>query len=176
MYYTNAVKIILKNNNSATNALNILRSRLNTGFSVDEIYRTKPSQMMRDALEVVENTIVLPENFGCYITEDAENIMFELIQHLAKNLGRSSFTWDSWDSNDYTDGHFEAEYENGLLKIKHTYYPSGDCSLCCSECGEMSITMNEYEEGKIYICAECGEEIDVSEWVSVVTEKTVQIL
>ena len=176
MYYTNSVKIILKNNESAIKALEILRTRLDAGFNADKIYKGSPSQMMRDTLEVVENTIVLPEDFGCYITEDAEDVMFELIQHLAENMGKSSFTWDGWDSNNYTDGHFEAEYENGFLKIKYTYYPSGDCSLCCPECGEMSITPDEYEEGKTYFCSECGEEIDVSEWVSVITEKTIQIL
>jgi hypothetical protein len=172
----NTVKITLKNPESATKALEILRNRLSKGFEIDKIYRRNPSQRMREALEVNENTIVLPEDFGCYITEDAEDVMFELIQHLAENMGKSSFTWDGWDSNNYTDGHFEAEYENGFLKIKYTYYPSGDCRLCCPECGEMSITPDEYEEGKTYICSECGEEIDVSEWVSVITEKTIQIL
>ena len=131
--------------------------------------------MMREALAVVENTVVLPEDFGCCVTEDAEGVMFELIQYLAENIGNSSFTWDGWDRNDYTDGHFEAAYENGLLSIKYTYYPSGDCYLYCPECDEVCITMDEYEEGKIYICAECGEEIDVSEWAPIVTEKALKI-
>ena len=171
----NTVKITLKNPESATKALEILRNRLSKGFEIDKIYRRNPSQRMREALEVNENTIVLPEDFGCYITEDAEDVMFELIQHLAENMGKSSFTWDGWDRNDYTDGHFEAAYENGLLSIKYTYYPSGDCYLHCPECDEVCITMDEYEEGKIYICAECGEEIDVSEWAPIVTEKALNI-
>lgn len=172
----NTVKITLKDIESATKALEILRNRLDAGFEVDKIYRGTPCQQMREALEVNENTIVLPEDFGCYITEDAEDIMFELIQHLAENIGNASFSWDGWNTNTYTDGHFEAEYENGLLKIKYTYYPSGDCSLWCPECGEMSITPNEYEEGKIYFCAECGEELDVSEWKPVITEKMIKII
>lgn len=175
MYYTNTVKITLQNEETATKALKILRSRLAEGFAVDNGYRRNPSQLMSDALEVLDNSIVLPEDFGCYVTEDAEGVMFELIQHLAENMGNDSFIWNGWDCNDYTDGHFEAVFENGLLNIKYTYYPSGDCRLCCPECGEMSITMDEYEEGKIYSCSECGEEIDVSEWVAVITEKTIQI-
>ena len=171
----NTVKITLKNTESATKALEILRNRLSKGFEIDKIYRRNPSQRMREALEVIENTIVLPEYFGCYVTEDAEDVMFELIQYLAENMVNASFCWDGWNTNPYTDGHFEAAYENGLLKTKYTYYPSGDCSLWCSECGEMSITPGEYEEGKTYICSECGVELDVSEWVPVTTEKTIQI-
>ena len=175
MYCTNTMKITLKNNTVANKALDILRSRLAEGFSVNKYYKRNPSQIMSDALEVADNTIMLPEDFGCYITEDAEDVMFELIQNLAENMRNESFVWDGWDRNTYTDGHFEATYENGLLNIKYTYYPTGDCSLWCPECGAMSITPDEYEEGKIYICSECGEEIDVSEWVPVITEKTVQI-
>lgn len=175
MYYTNSIKVTLKDTESAIKALEILRNRLDAGFEVDEIYKGIPSQNMREALEVVENTIVLPEGFGCYVTEDAESVVFELIQNLAENMGNDTFLWEGIDSNDYTDGYFEAEYENSLLKIKYTYYPSGDCRLWCSECGAMSITPDEYEEGKTYICSECGEELDVSEWVPVTTEKTIQI-
>jgi len=173
MEYTNTIKITLKNTESAIKALEILRNRLDAGFDVDKLYRAVPSKKMSEALAVIENTIVLPEYFGCYITEDAESVMFKLIQHLAENMDRSSFTWDGWDANPYTDGHFEAEYENGLLKIKYTYYPSGDC---CPECGEMSITPNEYEEGKTYFCAECGEEIDPSDWAPVINEKIFKIV
>ena len=34
----------------------------------------------------------------------------------------------------------------------------------------------QYEEGKTYICPECGEEIDLSDWAPVTTEKTFQII
>ena len=171
----NTVKITLKNTESATKALEILRNRLSKGFEIDKIYRRNPSQRMREALEVNENTIVLPEDFGCYVTEDVEDVMFELIQHLAENMDNDSFSWNGWNTNPYTDGNFAADYENGLLKIKYTYYPSGYCSLWCPECDAVIATMDKYEEGKIYTCAECGEEIDVSEWAPITTEKTIQI-
>lgn len=176
MYYTNTMKITLKNNTVANKALEILRSRLSAGFAADNGYRRSPSQIMSDALEVVDNTIVLPEDFGCYITEDAEGVMYELIQNLAENIGENAFVVENWNQNDYTDGEFEAKYENGLLSMKHIYYPSGYCTLFCEECDVELATMEEYEEGKIYICPECGEEIDLSNWAPITTEKTVQIL
>ena len=177
MYYNNTLKVTMKNNTVANKALEILRSRLAEGFSDDNGYRTKPSQMMSDALEVVDNTIVLPEDFGCYITEDAENVMFELIRHLAENIGNDSFVWNGWDCNDYSEANVEAEYAQGLLNIKYTYYPSGaGTTVWCAECDEEIIHMDDFEEGKTYVCPECGEVIDMTEYAPVVTEKTIQII
>ena len=177
MYYTNTVKITLKNNESATKALEILRNRLNAGFEIDKNYKRNPSLSMSEALEVIDNAIELPEDFGCYITEDAENVMFELIRHLAENMGNLEFAWNGWNSNDYTDGHFEAEYAQGLLNIQYTYYPSGaGTTVWCAECDEEIIHMDDFEEGKTYVCPECGEVIDMTEYAPVVTEKTIQII
>lgn len=97
MYYTNTMKVTLKNNTVANKALEILRSRLSAGFAADNGYRRSPSQIMSDALEVVDNTIVLPEDFGCYITEDAEGVVFELVQNLAENIDEDTFTVENWN-------------------------------------------------------------------------------
>ena len=182
MYYTNSVKITMKSNEAAAKALEILRNRLNAGFEIDKGYRNNPSQMMREALVVVENTVVLPEDFGCYITEDAEGVMFELIQHMAENMGYESFVWDGCDSNDYTDGWFNAEYEDGLLNIKYTYFPSGSATgIWCEECDTELFQLADYMDGNVkldneYVCPECGEVVDLSEYLPIVTEKSIQII
>ena len=176
MYYTNAIKVTLKDTESAIKALEILRNRLDAGFEVDKIYKRMPSQNMREALEVVENTIVLPEDFGCYVTEDAESVMFELIQNLAENMGNDTFVWEGVDSNDYTDGWLDAEYANGLLKIKYTYHPSGaGTPVWCDECNEEVLRVEDFEAGKIYTCPECGKVVDPTEYLPIVTEKTIRI-
>ena len=183
MYYTNAIKVTLKDTESAIKALEILRNRLDAGFEVDKIYKRMPSQNMREALEVVENTIVLPEDFGCYVTEDAESVMFELIQNLAENMGNDTFVWEGVDSNDYTDGWFDAKYENGLLNVKYTYFPSGAATgVWCEECDAELFHLADYMDGNVsidldseYVCPECGEVVDLSEYLPIVTEKTVRI-
>ena len=183
MYYTNSIKVTLKDTESAIKALEILRNRLDAGFEADKIYKGIPSQNMREALEVVENTIVLSEDFGYYVTEDAESVMFELIQNLAENMGNESFVWDGCDSNDYTDGWFNAEYENGLLNIKYTYFPSGSATgIWCEECDAELFHLADYVDGKIninldceYVCPECGEVVDLSEYLPIVTEKSIRI-
>ena len=50
MYYTNAIKVTLKDTESAIKALEILRNRLDAGFEIDKIYKRMPSQNMREAL------------------------------------------------------------------------------------------------------------------------------
>ena len=183
MYYTNAIKVTLKDTESAIKALEILRNRLDAGFEIDKIYKRMPSQNMREALEVEKNTIVLSEDFGYYGTEDAESVMFELIQNLAENMGNDTFVLEGVDSNDYTDGGFDAKYENGLLNIKYTYFPSGSATgVWCEECDAELFHLADYMDGNVsididseYVCTECGEVVDFSEYLPIVTEKTVRI-
>jgi predicted RNA-binding Zn-ribbon protein involved in translation (DUF1610 family) len=73
-------------------------------------------------------------------------------------------------------------YENSELKIKSTFLPAGFGDFYCPACGEVIATMNDDADGNIFVeyeegaCPECGEEIDYSEWLPVITEKTFQII
>ena len=177
MMYENFMTIKMRNEDEATEALEILRHRLAEGFAVDGGYKRNPALEMSNALEVVKNTIVLPKDFGCYITEDAEGVMYELSQHLAQNMDDSSFELDNLNINDYTEGQFEARYANGSLSIRYTYFPSGRYDFFfCPECGEEVFAMDDYVEGETYICPECGEKVDPTDYIPVVTEKIIQII
>ena len=172
----NTVKITLKNPESATKALEILRNRLSKGFEIDKIYRRNPSQRMREALEVNENTIVLPEDFGCYTPDDSMSVIPELMKDLAAHLSGEDFSFDCCNTSDYDESWVKGSYAEGELKIATTYLPSGDCYLYCPECDELIVTLDEYDEGKTYPCPECGEEIDLSDWAPITTEKTFKII
>ena len=176
MYYENTMKVTMKNENAAAAALEIMKTRLTAGFDCDKGYKRNPSMLMHDALEVIDNTIVLPEEFGCYTHEDADKVIPELMQDLAAHLSTEVFTFDVRNSSDYDEGWIEGSYANGKLKVKTTYFPSGYCNLYCQECDKLIATMSEYEDNNTYICPECGEEIDLSDWAPVTTEKTFQII
>lgn len=176
MYYENSLKITLKNKKTAAAALEIMKTRLTAGFDCDKTYRRTPSMLMHDDLELVGNTIVLPEDFGCYLPEDAEKVIPELMKDLAAHLSTESFVCESCNTSDDDEGWIDVSYADGELKVKTTYFPSGYSDLYCHECDELIATMEEYEEGKTYICPECGEEIDLSDWAPVTTEKTFQII
>ena len=182
MYYENSLKITLKNKKTAAAALEIMKTRLIAGFDCDKGYKSVPSMLMHDALEIKKNIIVLADDFGCYTPEDAEKVIPELMQDLAAHLSTEAFTFDACNSSDDDEGWIAGRCENGELKIKTTYLPSGFGDCYCPECDEVIATMKDDTDGNLFIeykegtCPECGEEIDLSDWLPVITEKTFQII
>ena len=182
MHYENSVKITLKNKKVAAAALEIMKARLIAGFDCDKKYRRTPSMRMCEDLDVTGNIIDLPEDCGYYFADDAEMVMLELLKDLAAHLSGESFTFNICNSNDYDEEWIDGSYANGELKIKTTYLPSGFGDYYCPACGEVIATMTDDAEGNIFVeykegvCPECGEEIDLSNWLPVITEKTFQII
>ena len=182
MYYENSLKITLKNKKTAAAAMEIMKTRLIAGFDCDKGYKRVPSMLMHDALEIKKNTIVLADDFGCYTPEDAEKVIPELMQDLAARLSTEAFTFDACNNSDDDEGWIAGRCENGELKIKTTYLPSGFGDCYCPECDEVIATMKDDTDGNLFIeykegtCPECGEEIDLSDWLPVITEKTFQII
>lgn len=182
MYYTNSFKLTLKNESTAAAALEILKRRLIAGFDFDKNYRRTPSMLMHDNLEADGSTIDLPEDFGCYLPNEASQVVSELMQHLASHLSTESFTFDGCNSSDYDESWIKGSYANGELKIKTTYLPAGFGDFYCPECDEVIATMRDDMDGNLFIdypedvCPECGEEIDLSEWLPEITEQTFQII
>ena len=181
MYYTNSFTLTLKNEATAAAALEILKNRLSAGFACDNGYKRTPSLLMLDSLCVEKSAIVLPKEFGCYLPEDAVNVISELMQYLAANLSTESFTFDTCNSSDYDESWVMGSYAEGELKIKTTYLPAGFGDFYCPECDEVIATMKDDADGNIFVeykegvCPECGEEIDLSDWMPVIYENTINI-
>ena len=176
MYYTNAMKIALKNKKTATAALEILKSRLATGFDCDKNYKDIPSMLMHDNLKITGKTVALPKDFGCYLPEDAEIVIPELLKYLAEHLAEETFTCENVNVTDNDEGWIETQYIDGVLNVKTTYFPSGYCDFYCEECDEVVISVDDYEHGETYTCPECGEEMDLSDWAPVITNNIFQIV
>lgn len=163
MYYEFRMKITMKTAEAAVTAKEILRAQLEKGFDFDENYRYNPAQEMVAALKLCGNEISLPEDFAGYIPEDAKKVGIVLAEKLAASVA-GSFTYEVVATSDYDELWIDAQCDGNNLCIETTYYPCGFCeTLDCEECGEAIISLEEYEEGKIYVCPECGEEIDLSE-------------
>ena len=51
--------------------------------------------------------------------------------------------------------------------------------MCCDECGENIVKIDEYDASKTYFCEECGEEVDLQEQYEnckpIITEKVIAI-
>ena len=181
MHYENSLTVTLKNKKTATAALEIMKTRLIAGFDCDKNYRRTPSLQMCEDLDVTGNIIDLPEDCGYYFADYAEKVFLELLKDLAAHLSDESFTFNICNSNDYDEEWIDGSYANGELKIKTTYLPSGFGDYYCPACGEVIATMNDDAEGNIFVeykegvCPECGEEIDFSEWLPVISENTINI-
>ena len=143
-YWTTDIKVITKNNAIAKNALDIMKDRLNKGFGVDGNYKRTPSSRLAESLEVKRCRVITPEDDGFYLPEDAMKVIPELLQYLAERLG-ADFKLKSYHQSEYDECSIDANYHEGVLDIETVYYPSGYCEeLCCEECGEVVIEMEDY--------------------------------
>ncbi len=176
MMYFNSMKITLRNNAIATEALEILKTRLADGFDCDQEYNDNPSMRMANDLVADGKTIKLPKNNGYYFPENAENVMCELLKYLAENLNGKTFSCIIENEGEEDFGEIEAQYKKGVLTTKATYFPRGyeEC-FYCEDCGETVVWMDEYDESETYICPECGEVLDLSEQKPKITENTWKI-
>ena len=185
MHYTNSMKITMKNEETASIALEIMKARLTAGFDYDKEYGRSPSSHMYNGLELVGNDIILPEDRGYYSPNDSLEIIPELIQHLAEHLATEEFAFHFFGCSCYDESWVDGSCVSGQLKIRTTYLPYGFGSFTCLECGECIAYMEDDEEGNITIkgkadiCPECGEEVkehDWSEWLPIVDEKTIKVI
>lgn len=176
MYYTNEITIEMKDNTTATKALEILKARLEAGFDVDKNYRRNPSKRMAEALAVEENTIIIPEEDGFYDPYTSIDVNIELLKALATEMRDEAFTTFICNVSDCDEAQIEAEYENGTLTTTTTYYPNGYTEfLYCEECDAEIVELEKYDPNATYICPDCGEEIDMEsvyeEWKPEITKK-----
>ena len=154
MYYENGMTITMRDSNTATKALELMKERLAIGFEIDKIYRRNPSERMIEELYIEENRILIPEECGYHCPEDAEEIFVELLKAVAEGMKEESFVCSIWNNCDVSYSEIEAEYANGIMRTKTTYYPSGYLD-------------EEFMEDL--------EEEEVEEYIPVVTEKEINI-
>ena len=169
MYYDNKFALTTNDNKSAMKALEALKNILHSGFECDSDYTHAPSTQLLNALFVEDNKITVPQNFYCSLPEDSEGVLIVLLKSLSESF-EEDFICETYSYCDYSECAVSANYKNGTLKIIETYYPSGYCeSVYCEEC-DVEIPFNIHNPDEHIICPECGEEIDLSECLAVVTE------
>lgn len=114
-----------------------------------------------------DKAFLIDEEAGCGIAtpEDMLNLLPEMVKSIATQHKEVPFHIISFNSGTYSDSKAEIEYCDNKILMETVYYPEGDYEnmLCCPECDEEIVSVNDYEKGKTYICPECGEECDLDD-------------
>lgn len=177
MAYTNEIKITLNTNTAAQTALNAsVKALLNNA----EALGCRPSMKLAEGLKVIDNTVITDYDEGYFLPEGIADVMEVILAAIAEELRDETFECTVFSDSDYSCDEIAATFANRKLNIKETYLPSGFVEyLCCPECGEEVVRVDEYNAGETYYCPECGEEIDLSEEYEAcapkVTETTINI-
>ena len=155
---SNDLRIEMMNNEAAKNAAEAIKNFASANAAN---YDSMSIDTLMADLTIADNAVVLDCSYfmrGYDYTE--------FVPEICKMLAATeSFKGEAY----FIDGTseectFTFSCENGTLKMRSVNYPNGYCShLCCEECGMDVVAIDEYEAGKIYICPECGEKIDLSE-------------
>lgn len=162
MEYYNTIKF---NFNEETN-MELVLNELKKAFdneSFDNGYAGSPSKRLANALSV-NNNIIIAEGDGFFTPEDVITVFTDALTAFANNNNKTSFTCKVNSDSTYSDGTFEASYNESTLSIDSLLNPYGYVDyLTCPECGENVVLLSEYDSKETYYCPECGEEIDLSE-------------
>ena len=160
--FNNKTEIVFTNAEAASKAKEIA-AQVIASVESNYYYLNGIKNTIRN-LTINDNALCLPEDEGELASSDLLEIMTDVVKAIAEQLPSENFTFDIYGEDTYTEGWLEGKYANGTLEIKSTYYPSGYVEfLCCPECGQELVSLDDYVPGKTYICPECGEEVDLSE-------------
>lgn len=161
MYYITNLTLAFNTKTAANRAKRIAKEAI---LSLESSKYFDSAEYTAAHLIEENNMLLIPQGEVAYSTEEwMEDILPELLKAIAKQLPHESFTFESNSTNDYTDAELDGKYAKGILEINSTYYPEGYCeSVCCPECGEYVVRLDEYDPSKTYICPDCGEEVDLS--------------
>lgn len=170
MEYSNAIRIEFENANDANSCKESVLSCLDNinaaAFGYSEEYNF--GNLLRDGISFDgENDFFIDEEdyYSIATPEDMLELIPEMAKRIALDNPRVSFRINNSNTGTYTDSRVELYYQDGKLEIETVYYPEGDYEniLCCPECGEEIVSMDEFEKGKTYVCPDCGEECELDD-------------
>jgi endogenous inhibitor of DNA gyrase (YacG/DUF329 family) len=164
MEFYNNMKLKFNSNKEAEIAKKVMQDFMTTAnFDFKYADEKKQSNLLKDSLSVKGNELVLVD-CGAYTPEDIIVVAKELLKAIANCKSIENFNGEFDGAGTYSESLLDVEFNNDVLTIKSTYYPSGyEEMLCCPECGEEIVSIEEYDPLATYRCEECDEEIDLSE-------------
>lgn len=139
-----------------------------------DFYSKQPSVLAADSLAVDENTLTFEEI--CFSSLDLMEASRKVIKALAYGLKEETFEFSVCGVDTYAESWVEGAFQNGALDMTSTYFPEGYSEfLCCPECDEPIVKMEDYDPNAVYVCPECGEELDFSDSAPVIEKEHITV-
>ena len=139
-----------------------------------DFYVKQPSTRAADSLTVEENTLAFDE--VCFDSADLMDASRKVIKAIAFGMSGESFEFSVCGYDTYTEAWVDGNFQNSVLDMTSTFFPEGYSEhLCCPECGEAVVRMEDYDPNASYVCPECGEEIDLSSAAPVIEKELIRV-
>lgn len=140
-----------------------------------DLYREQPSICAADTLTIEDDVILTFIEWG-FDSADLMDASRKVIKALAQGLKGENFEFSVCGCDTYTEAWVDGNFQNGVLDMTSTFFPEGYSEyLCCHECGEAVVRMEDYDPNATYVCPECGKEIDLSSAVPVIEKELIRV-
>lgn len=176
MEFTNTLTLTMKSTEVAENVLGFMKETItNMSNKYNEGYDFDALKKFSQSIVVNDNVIEMVDEVGCFMPEDISEVLEDVLVSIAKMFSLEEFSCSSYTDSTYGEINIDVAYSNGEMELKSEYYSMGYMEeTFCSEC-DCLISLVDIENAKEYICPECGEVIDLSEYLPKVEEKKITI-
>ena len=169
---SNTFTVIFKNASAAVKAKKIAEGNLRALNG--EIGSDNETILAAESLSV--SKCILSFDECCFFSEDLIEVAKTVIKAIAFGMKEESFEFEVCGTDTYTAAIVDGVYQNGDLGITTTFFPEGYVEdFECPECGEVIVSLEEYNPNKTYVCPECGEELDFSNLAPVIEKEIITI-
>ena len=171
-FFTNDFTVTFSNADAANKAKQIADECFRTLHY--DLYSKQPSILAADSLVVEENALT----FGaiCFDSADLMDASRKVIKALSYGMKNETFEFSVIGIDTYAESWVEGAFQNGVLVMTSTYFPEGYSEfLFCPECDEPIVSMEDYDPNAVYVCPECGEELDFSFSAPVIEKEQIAI-
>ena len=157
----NEITINCNSSSDARNAKQIVADSIMS--LVHEDYHDQHLALAVEALKI-KNRKTLTTNGLAFLSEDLIKAFTKIVKALAEAMPTAEFTFSAHGEDTYTESFIKGSYTDGSLEINTIFYPEGFAEFfTCPECGEALVRYDECDPSKPYVCAECGETVDLHE-------------
>ena len=166
------------NNNftvTITNAAAASKAKQIADESLRSLHSEMLSALAADSLAINDDVTLFFEEC-CFSSANLVDVSKTIVKTIANNMKKEFFEFSARACDTYSEAWMDGSFQNGELNITSTFFPEGYYEeFECPECGEMVVSLEDYDPNKTYVCPKCGEELDFSDIAPEIERETIHI-